>query len=477
MSIAKIPVICGMNEFCQPSADDIAVFRTIVGDDQVLTDPELLNPYSKDYTEDLRFMPAVVVKPGTTQEVSKVLAHCNTKHIPVTPRGAGTGLSGGALPVYGGVVLSMERFNRILEIDERNFQATVEPGVINEVFQQAVREKGLFYPPDPASKGSCFLGGNLSHSSGGPRAVKYGTTRDYVLNMELVLANGEVIETGANTLKYSTGYNLTHLLIGSEGTLGVITKIHFRLIPHPEQTLLMLASFPSPENACEAVSGIFRAGCTPSVCEFVEPEGFRLSSTMLNIPFEIKEGIGAYLLIEVDGNDLNNLMLDCEKISVVLDEFGASEVLLAQSSDEKEYFWKLRRSIGEATKHGNVYKEEDTVVPRAELPRLFSGVKEISQRYGFRTVCYGHAGDGNLHVNILKDQLPDAFWNGELDKAIVEIFELCKKLGGTISGEHGIGYVQKKYMPVVMPESQLQLMRGIKLAFDPRGILNPGKIF
>lgn len=466
-----------MNEFRQPEGVDISYFKELLGESYVLSEAELLQPYSKDYTEDLRFVPALVLKPANTHEVSKILAYCNQRFIPVTPRGAGTGLSGGALPVLGGVVLSMERFNKIIEIDERNFQATVEPGVINEVFQQAVREKGLFYPPDPASKGSCFLGGNLSHSSGGPRAVKYGTTRDYVLNMELVLPNGEIIQTGANTLKYSTGYNLTHLLIGSEGTLGIITKIQFRLIPHPEQTLLLLASFPSPEKACEAVSGIFRAGCQPSVCEFVEPDGFRLSSTMLNIPFEIKEGVEAYLLIEVDGNNMDTMMQECEKISLVLDDFGAVDVLLAQSSEEKEYFWKLRRSIGEATKHGNVYKEEDTVVPRAELPRLFSGVKEISKRYGFRTVCYGHAGDGNLHVNILKDQLSDEFWNGKLDEAIVEIFELCKLLGGTISGEHGIGYVQKKYMPVVMPSHQLELMKGIKKAFDPNGILNPGKIF
>jgi glycolate oxidase len=317
----------------------------------------------------------------------------------------------------------------------------------------------------------------MAHSSGGPRAVKYGTTRDYVLNLEIVLADGSILQTGANTLKFSTGYNLTHLMVGSEGTLAVITKIYLKLVPHPQQTLLMLASFESPEKACEAVNGIFKAGCNPSACEFVEPDGFRLSSSMLNIPFEIKENIGAYLLIEVDGNKEEIMMSECEAINEVLDSFGAVDVLFAQSSDEKEYFWKLRRSIGEATKHNNTYKEEDTVVPRAELPELFSGVKEISNRYGFRTVCYGHAGDGNLHVNILKDELSDDFWNHELDTAIIEIFELCKKLGGTISGEHGIGYVQKKFMTVVMPEIQLELMRNIKKAFDPKGILNPGKIF
>jgi glycolate oxidase len=466
-----------MNRFKKIEESDLSEFRMICGENSVFADHESFDKYSKDYTEDLRFYPELVIKPNNTSEVSRILKYCNDKQICVTPRGAGTGLSGGALPVYGGVVLAMEEFNQIIKIDERNFQAIVEPGVINEVLQNAVKEKGLFYPPDPASKGSCFLGGNMAHSSGGPRAVKYGTTRDYVLNLEIVLADGSILHTGANTLKYSTGYNLTQLMVGSEGTLAVITKIYLKLIPHPQQTLLMLASFDSPEKACEAVNGIFKAGCNPSACEFVEPDGFRLSATLLNIPFEIKENIGAYLLIEVDGNQEEIMMAECEAINLVLDSFGAKDVLFAQSSDEKEYFWKLRRSIGEATKHNNTYKEEDTVVPRAELPELFSGVKEISRRYGFRTICYGHAGDGNLHVNILKDGLSDDFWNHELNAAIIEIFELCKKLGGTISGEHGIGYVQKKFMPIVMPEVQLELMRQIKKAFDQNGILNPGKIF
>jgi glycolate oxidase len=283
--------------------------------------------------------------------------------------------------------------------------------------------------------------------------------------------------TGANTLNYSTGYNLTHLFIGSEGTLGVVTKMVLKLIPHPQQTLLMLAPFSSPEKACEAVNGIFLAGCNPSACEFVEPNGFKLSAEMLNINFTVDDTVEAYLLIEVDGNDLDQMMLECERISDVLYAHQSGEVLFAQTADEKEYFWKLRRSIGEATKFNNTYKEEDTVVPRAELPALYRGVKAIGEQFGFRTVCYGHAGDGNLHVNILRDDLSDDFWNQEIPKAIVNIFELCKQLGGTISGEHGIGLVQKPYMRVVMPDFQLALMRNIKTAFDPNYILNPGKIF
>lgn len=464
-------------QYTKVTSTHIHAFQQIIGEAFVLVTAEDKDPYSRDYTEDLCFMPEVVLKPGVVEEIAQLLAYCHTHRIPVTPRGAGTGLSGGALPVYGGVVLSVERLNRITEIDEQNFQVTVEPGVINETLQQVVREKGLFYPPDPASKGSCFLGGNIAHASGGPRALKYGTTRDYVLNLQVVLPSGDVIWTGANTLKYSTGYNLTHLMIGSEGTLGIVTKILLRLIPHPPHTLLLLTSFQSPEKACEAVNGIFLAGCSPSACEFIEPEGFRLSAALQNISFTIAEEAAAYLLIEVDGYDTNRMMQECEAISEVLYAHECLDVLFAQSSDEKEYFWKLRRSIGEATKLNNTYKEEDTVVPRASLPALFKGVKEIGNRYGFRTVCYGHAGDGNLHVNILKDQLSDHFWHTEIPKAIAEIFTLCKELKGTISGEHGIGLVQKPYMQVVMPQLQLELMRGIKQVFDPNMILNPGKIF
>lgn len=455
----------------------IKTFQQIVGQSFVIILDSDKAEYAQDYTEDLYYMPEVVVKPKTTDEVAAIVKVCYEHNLPITPRGAGTGLSGGALPIYGGVVIAMGRMNQIVDIDERNFQVTVEPGVINENLQQAVKEKGLFYPPDPASKGSCFLGGNIAHASGGPRALKYGTTRDYVLNLEVVLPTGEVIWTGANTLKYSTGYNLTHLFIGSEGTLGIVTKMVLKLIPHPQQTLLMLAPFSSPEKACEAVNGIFIAGGNPSACEFVEPQGFRLSADMLNINFTIDEGVEAYLLIEVDGNNIDTMLAECELISDVLYAHESGEVLFAQTADEKEYFWKLRRSIGEATKYNNSYKEEDTVVPRAELPLLYSGVKAIGNKYGFRTVCYGHAGDGNLHVNILRDQLSDEFWNVTLHDAVIEIFSLCKKLKGTISGEHGIGLVQKPYMNVVMPDVQLELMRKIKSAFDPKGLLNPGKIF
>ncbi len=443
-----------------------------------MLDKESLENHSHDETEDLRYMPEVVIRPRTAQEISEVLKLCNEERIPLTPRGAGTGLSGAALPVFGGVILSMDRFNKILEIDERNLQATVEPGVINEVFQDAVKEKGLFYPPDPASKGSCFIGGNLAMSAGGPKAVKYGVTKEYVLNLEVVLPTGEIIWTGANVLKNSTGFNLTQLMVGSEGMLGVITKVVFKLIPYPKNNVVMLVPFFSAEKACEAVSAVFRAGIVPSAMEFMERDAIDWVLKYVDgISLQIKDEVQAHLLVEVDGNDMDVINREAERVSEVMMQHDCDEILFADSEQQKAQLWKMRRSVAEAVKSNSVYKEEDTVVPRAELPKLLKGVKDIGKKYGFRSVCYGHAGDGNLHVNIVKGEMSDADWNGKLSSGIREIFELCVKLGGTISGEHGIGLVQKPYMDIAFPKVTLELQKGIKKLFDPKGILNPGKMF
>lgn len=459
----------------------IAEMEAIVGPAHVLTaqrvETAVYADYGRDHTEDLHFAPDVVVRPANAEEIGAIVRLCHQNRIPVTPRGAGTGLSGGALPVHHGVVLSTERLNRILEIDERNLQATVEPGVVNEAFQNAVKEVGLFYPPDPASKGSCSLGGNLAHSSGGPKAVKYGTTRDYVLNLQVVLPTGEIIWTAANTLKNSTGYNLTQLMIGAEGTLGIITKVVFRLLPYPQHNILMLVPFRQEEQAAEAVSAVFRAGIIPSGMEFMEREAIAWSSDYLNIPLTLPEDIRAHLLIELDGQDLDQLYKEAEAVYAVLERYDVDEILLADNATQKDELWKIRRNIGNSVRYNSVYKEEDTVVPRAELPTLLKGVKEIGARYGFKSVCYGHAGDGNLHVNIIRGDLTDEQWQVGLRQPITEIFELCVKLGGTISGEHGIGLVQKGYIGIALKEANLNLMRGIKQVFDPHGIMNPGKIF
>lgn len=452
--------------------------RVIVGAGHVVTETERLQAYSHDETEELSYLPEVVVKPRTAPEISQIMQLCNAWRIPVTPRGAGTGLSGGALPQLGGVLISTERMNSILEIDERNGQVTTEPGVITEVLQDAVKERGLFYPPDPSSRGSCFIGGNIAENSGGPKAVKYGVVKDYVLNLELVLPTGEIIWTGANVLKNSTGYNLTQLVVGSEGTLGIVTKIVLRLIPLPRYDLLMLVPFRSLEKAGEAVSAIFRAGFTPSALELVEIDALRITAQYLNSGLALAPDISAHLLIEVDGNDQAVLMSEMEAIAGLLENYEAgADILFADDATQKAELWKVRRRVAEAVKKEGYTIEEDTVVPRAELPALIRGVKALGKEYGFHAVCYGHAGDGNLHIRIKKEGSVNSQENPAMVESLRALFRLVQSLGGTISGEHGIGLVQKGYLDIVFSELQLQLMRGIKKVFDPNGILNKGKIF
>ncbi|MCL4283063.1 MAG: FAD-binding protein [Flavobacteriales bacterium] len=451
--------------------------EAILPGQQVLAGQEDMDRYGHDETEDLRFPPQLVALPRTTEEVAAVVKLCAGHHVPITPMGARTGLSGGALAVNGGLGLSLVRMNAIVAIDEQNLQVTVEPGVITQVLQEAVAEKGLYYPPDPGSRGSCTIGGNLAENAGGPRAVKYGVTRDFVLNLEVVLPNGEVIWTGANTLKNATGYDLTRLIVGSEGTLGIITKAVLRLVPLPKKTRLMLVPFRDPQKACEAVSAVFRAGITPSALEFMERDAIDWTLRYVEgVNIDIAEDTMAHLLIEVDGNHAEELMRDCETILGVMEQYDCGEVLFAESSTEKDKLWMMRRRVGEAVKSNSVYKEEDTVVPRYHLPALLAKVKEVGARYGFKSVCYGHAGDGNLHVNIIKGDMADGAWKEELPKAIREIFTYTVALGGTLSGEHGIGLVQRPYMDIAFGHSQLRLMRGIKQVFDPQGIMNPGKV-
>jgi glycolate oxidase len=434
--------------------------------------------YGKDKTEDLVFLPEAVVLPKNTAEISQIMQLCYQENIPVTPRGAGTGLAGGALPVCGGLVLSLERLNQILDLDEENLQVTTEPAVITEILQNEVAAKGLYYPPDPASRGSSFIGGNVATNAGGPRAVKYGVVKDYVLNLEVVLADGSIIWTGANTLKNSTGYNLTQLVVGSEGTLGIITKIVLKLIPAPSHSLLMLVSFTSAMKACAAVAAIFRAGISPSCLEFMERQAIEIAKNYLqDDTIKVKEQTEAQLIIEVDGNHLDSLYEDCEKINQVLERFDCDEVLFADDEATKNSLWKLRRNLNYAVKEYSSVKKADTVVPRASLPQLLEGIHKIGQKHGINAVNYGHAGDGNLHVTLLKENLSEAHWNEEMPLAMQSIFELVADLKGTISGEHGIGWIQKEYLKLVFSPIELHLMKAIKTSFDPKNILNPNKIF
>jgi len=458
--------------------DLISTFRDISGDQHVLTSKEEVDDYGRDHTENLHYLPEVVILPDSAEEISAIMRVCNEYRIPVTPRGAGTGLSGGALPQLGGVVISMKRMNRILQIDEDNLQVTTEPGVITEVLQETVKAKGLFYPPDPNSRGSCFIGGNISENSGGPKALKYGVVKDYVLNLEVVLPTGEIIWTGANVLKNATGYNLTQLVIGSEGTLGIVTKIVLKLIPHPKHDLLILVPFNSLERACASVSAIFKSGFTPSALELMEIDSLKIVSDYVKSNVvQVTEGTEAHLIIEVDGNNKEVLMQEMEEISELLLKFDCGEILFADDSKQKEELWKLRRRVAEAVKLNGYSIEEDTVVPRASLPALIRGLKKLGKAYEFESVCYGHAGDGNLHIRIKKEGCQYSLNNPNVIPALKALFELVKSMGGTISAEHGIGLIQKEYMPVMFSETQLNLMRGIKRVFDPNGILNAGKIF
>ncbi len=462
----------------QITSEILQKLHQIIGEANVFADQETRNHYGHDETEDFVFPPSVVLKPKSPQEISEILKLANRYKIPVTPIGGRTGLSGGALAIHQGIGLSTEKLNKILDIDEQNLQVIVEPAVITQVLREAVAEKGLFYPPDPSSQGSCWIGGNVAENAGGARAVKYGVTKDYVLNLEVVLPNGEIIWTGANTLKNSTGYNLTQLMVGSEGTLGIITKIVMKLLPKVNHNVLMLVPFYQANQACEAVSAIFRAGIIPSALEFMERDAIDWTLKYNpNISVEVKPQIQAHLLIEVDGNYPDILMQEAEKIMNVVEQFQIDEVLFADTEDQKNALWKIRRSVAEAVKANSIYKEEDTVVPRYELPKLLAGIKQIGNKYGFKSVCYGHAGDGNLHVNIIKGEMTDDNWNTQVTKGIREIFELTVSLKGTLSGEHGIGLVQKNYMDIAFSKIHLELMERIKFVFDPNGILNPGKIF
>jgi len=463
-----------MGTFEEVTGRVIEELRGIVGDPHVLVSREACAPYARDETEDLVFPPEVVVRPSSTVEVGGILRIASRERIPVTPRGGGTGLSGGALAVRGGICLSLDRMNRIIEIDTGNLMAVVEPGVITEVLQNEVEALGLFYPPDPASRGSCMIGGNIAENAGGPRAVKYGVTGDWVAGLEAVRADGEVFRTGGKLRKNASGYDLTSLLVGSEGTLAVVTRAILRLIPRPVHRSSFLACFDSCEDAARGVAAVFEAGVIPSAVEFMEAEAWRIGSRV--IPGRgMPEGHAAYLLVEMDGMSRHTVEEDSVRGAQACEDAGAVEVMMADTPARQKELWDARRAIGEGVKRVAPYKEEDTVVPRRQVPELIHAVREITGRHGLRAICYGHAGDGNIHVNLLKQGEHE--WSTGLDTAIRQIFEAVASLGGKISGEHGIGHVQRRWLEVTHDPVEIELMRSVKRAFDPAGLLNPEKIF
>jgi glycolate oxidase len=451
--------------------------RSIVGAGRVLVDSDVIEPYSHDEVVGLRGRPEVVVRVASAEQVSAVFRLAQRERIPVTPRGAGYGLSGGAVPMLGGIVLSLEKMNRIIEIDKANLMVTVEPGVITGDIHRAVEAEGLFYPPDPASLDSSTIGGNVAEGAGGPRAVKYGVTKDYVCGLEAVLPSGEIIRAGGKLVKNVTGYNLIQLLVGSEGTLAVVTEIILRLIPLPKVQIDVLVPFDRFQAAADTVSAIIAHRILPTAIEFMERDSILAVERLLKreVPFHDAE---AHLLIQLDGNSPEAVDADYEVVSELCLEHGAQDGLVARDRSTRDRLWEARRKIIESLRRESpVNHMEDVVVPRASISVLLGGIKDISRRHAVRIVSFGHAGDGNVHVNVLKDDLPDATWTAVVPLVQVEIYRLALSLGGTLTGEHGIGATRRAYLPMALDPWQIQLQQGIRAVFDPNRILNPGKIF
>lgn len=460
----------------------------ILGEEDLTTRPEDLLCYSFDATQE-EYLPQVVVFPESPQEVVQIMELAGEEQIPVIPRGAGSGFTGGSLPVKGGMVVSTEKMNRILEIDEKNLTVLVEPGVVTGDLQATVEAMGLFYPPDPASLAFSTLGGNVAENAGGPRAVKYGVTRDYVLGIEAVLPGGHTITTGRKVVKDVVGYDLTRLLVGSEGTLAFFTRILLKLLPLPPATGTLLASFPSREAAGEAVAAIIRARIIPTAIEFMDKSALDAVAhrthrghhrgQVLNLAITSKErdttlDPQALLLIEVDGEEETVPRL-LERVAQVCQEKGGT-TRVARDQQEAQELWQARRAISPAIAQMAPTKiNEDIVVPRSELPKALARIEALEEKYGLPIVCFGHAGDGNIHVNIMTDKEDPDKW-ARAQKAVKEVFAITLELGGTLSGEHGVGITKAPYLSMELSPQVMELMKGVKRTFDPENILNPGKM-
>ena len=454
--------------------DELSALASVVGEAHVATAAEDRAAYAKDWTRDLVAPPGAVVKPRTAREVSRLLAFCDAKGIPVTPQGGRTGMSGGALAVHGGVALSLERMNTIREIDTANFVAVAEAGVVTQTLQEAVEEKGLFYPPDPSSRGSCLIGGNVAENAGGPHAAKYGVTGKWVLGLEAVFADGRVTVTGGKTRKDVAGYDLTSLLVGSEGTLAVVTAAWLRLLAKPAASAAVLAPFSSLSAAAGSVVEIHRRGLVPSACEVVDRPSVEISSRKkgVGVPYPEAE---ARILLDFDGASDEEVERDVTRSGEILLEHGALDVALATDEAKRRALWDVRRGIAEAIHDLGVSVEMDVAVPRSELVSLVEGVRRIATAEGLQPFCYGHAADGNLHVRLLR-QGHGAAGSERFDAAVTSIYTEAVRLGGTITGEHGVGLTLRDFLPIRRPPAFLAAMRAVKSALDPKGILNPGKL-
>ena len=459
--------------------------KRIVGDRYVVyADQEKLEAYSHDEVPDTRYahMPEAVVRPDSAAQIAAIMKLANRELIPVTPRGAGSGLAGGAVPIHGGIVILLDRMNGILEIDRENMMAVVEPGVVTSEINEQVGQYGLFYAGYPMSTETCFIGGNVATNAGGAWAVKYGVTARYVTGLQIVTPTGRIIELGGKLVKDATGYNLIPLMVGSEGTLAIFTKITLKLLAAPKASVDLLCLFRTAEQAVAAVRQIMTgAGIVPAAIEFMDQRSIRSACEYLNetLPYEQAGSDGAALLVTVDGPDGEQVQRDYEAIGKLCMEAGAVEVYVADNATTSNRLWNIRRNIPESYAVISVHQgNEDVVVPIAKIPNLVAGMHELAAKYGVHIPAYGHAGDGNLHTRIVKNpDVPLAKWNAILPQILTELYELTASLGGRISGEHGIGHKRKQYMPMFIDEPQIELMRAIKRSLDPNNILNPGKIF
>ncbi|MDD3832825.1 MAG: FAD-linked oxidase C-terminal domain-containing protein [Oscillospiraceae bacterium] len=448
----------------------------IVGDcDRVLYRDDVGEDYSHDELGDITSHPDIVIKVCSTEEVAAVIKYACSQRIPVTPRGSGTGLVGAAVPVEHGILLDVSGMNRILELDEENMTVTVEPGVLLMDLSQFVEENQLFYPPDPGEK-SATIGGNISTNAGGMRAVKYGVTRDYVRGLEVVLPNGNIVRLGGKTVKNSSGYALKDLMVGSEGTLGVVTKAVLKLLPLPKKTISLLVPFPSLDRAIGAVPLIIRSQAVPTAVEFMEQEVIKDAERYLGLAFPVTNA-DAYLLLKFDGNTKADIERDYDSVAQICLDQGATDVLIMDTEERSETVWKARGAFLEAIKASTCAMDEvDVVVPRSCIGEMVDFIHKLQKTVGIRIKSFGHAGDGNLHIYVLRDELTDIQWEQRKMSAMDAMYKKARELHGEVSGEHGIGYVKQPYLKESLAEDLLLIMQGIKQVFDPDNILNPGKV-
>lgn len=464
-----------MKPFKSVDSKDLAFFEEIMPG-RVFSGEAISTDYDHDeMTQYGHFMPEAVLQALTADEVSKALKYCNDNNIAVTPRGAGTGLCGGCVAKDGGIVLSTEKMKKVIEVDVRNMTATVEPGVLLMEFPKSLEGTGLFYPPDPGEK-TATMGGNAMTNAGGMRAVRYGVTRDYVLGMQVVLADGSIIELGGKNVKTSSGYSLINLMVGSEGTLGFLTRLTVKLVPEPKTNLSLLIPFNDLDRCIEAVPSVLACGCEPTAVEFMEREVIASAEKYLGKQFP-DTSADAYLLVRLDGASADALKPSVDALTDLALSLGAKDVLLADTDERKESIWNARGAFLEAIKGGTPAMDEcDVVVPRDRIAAFVKRSIEIGKATGVRICSFGHAGDGNLHIYACQDDLSDADWSARADEVMDALYKAAEELSGAVSGEHGIGHAKRAFLAQSLGETQIRLMRGVKAAFDPNGILNPGKV-